>query len=259
LQVVNDSAERWNKAAQKELLKYSPSGEVTVDFVFDYRQEYLNAKKEIEKEYSFLPAEKNALDYELQSINNQNTQLSYESEELDLETDKLNEDVSAYNSKVNYWNRSGGAPTYVYSELENERKELNTRKSQIQAKLQELKGREKTLDNETDKYNAEVDAYNKKVNEEKVKMDSIYDQFLKNQNYSAETELGEFSGSVITIYAFDDSESLRLVLMHEFGHALGAEHAQNKSSVMFPLLNDISIDKTNPYPSAEDLELIGRH
>jgi predicted Zn-dependent protease len=47
--------------------------------------------------------------------------------------------------------------------------------------------------------------------------------------------------------------------MHEFGHSLGAKHAQNKNSIMFPILNDINIDRSNPYPSAEDLKLIGIH
>ena len=37
----------------------------------------------------------------------------------------------------------------------------------------------------------------------------------------------------INIYQFDDPEQLRLVLAHEFGHALGLPHVENRFSVMY--------------------------
>jgi peptidoglycan hydrolase CwlO-like protein len=259
MSIINDAAQRWNNEAQKNLLEYNPHGRVTINFIYDYRQEYINAKKKIESEYSYLSANKNLLDTEIQSINSKKSQIAYEYERLDNEINSLNSDLSDYNSRVNYWNHSGGAPTYVYSELENERKELNTRKSQIQAKLNELQGRENELNKEVEKYDKKVDEYNRKVNEESAKMDVIYNQFLKNQNYSEETMMGEYSEHAITIYAFEDSQTLRLILMHEFGHALGAGHAKSKNSIMYPIINDITLNISNPIPSIEDLSLISGH
>jgi chromosome segregation ATPase len=177
------------------------------------------------------------------------------------EIDSLNIDLANYNSKVNYWNCLGRAPAYVYAELENERKELNRRMSQIQTEINKLNDKENELSKEAEEYIEKVKEYNKKVDERNAKMDAIHNLFLKNQNDSDEITLGEYdeNTNTITIYSFEDIQTLRLVLMHEFGHSLGAKHAQNKNSIMFPILNDVNVDRSNPYPSAEDLKLIGRH
>jgi len=261
ISIINDAAQRWNEAAQKEILKYDPKGKVVINFVYDYRQEYVDAKKQIESEYSYLSAEKKLLDEESQNIDLKKNEIAYEYERLNDEIDSLNIDLANYNSKVNYWNRLGGAPTYVYTELENERKELNRRRSQIQAEINKLNDKENELNKETEEYNEKTDEYNKKVDERNAKMDAIRNLFLKNQNDSDEITLGEYdeNTNTITIYSFEDLQTLRLVLMHEFGHSLGAKHAQNKNSIMFPILNDVNVDRSNPYPSAEDLKLIGIH
>lgn len=67
---------------------------------------------------------------------------------------------------------------------------------------------------------------------------------------------GEFDPNTdtIDIYTFGNQDELRLVLMHEFGHALGLGHAKQPNSIMYELLDQQ--DLKNPTLSAEDIAML---
>ena len=62
---------------------------------------------------------------------------------------------------------------------------------------------------------------------------------------------GEYDGKGINIYQFDNEDDLRLVIAHEFGHALTIDHVEDKYSIMYPIIG--KQDAENPIPSQEDI------
>ena len=67
---------------------------------------------------------------------------------------------------------------------------------------------------------------------------------------------GEYfaDGSKINIYTYGDKNELRLVLMHELGHAMSNDHDADPKSILYPVLQ--AQDMTNPQPSSEDLTMV---
>jgi len=236
--IVNDAANRWNKVSGKNLLAYDINGDVPINLVYDYRQEYSDGMKKIEEEFKDLPSMEN-------EISKLETYINSEQQKLDADTDD-------YNSRVDYWNAKGGAPPEEYDQLKAEEKDINNR--------------EKKLDNDTDRYNNLVSQYNKRVAEENQKINALelqYDLSSNNEEKDYETsgvyKEGFEIAKEIVIYTFDDTNELRLIIMHEFGHALGAGHANSINSIMYPIINDITLNMSNPIPSTEDLSLISGH
>lgn len=259
ISIINDAAQRWNNAAQKNLLKYDPHGKVTINFVYDYRQEYVDAEKKVKAEYSYLSSIESSLNAELYQVNQEKSQFNSDSLALNNDLNSLNNDIVALNKKINYWNSLGGAPPGIYEELNSERKELNSRNKELQSRSSQLDKIQVKTNEEAQDYNKKLADYNKQIDEENAKLSALYDEFSKHQNNSPETDVGEYYSNTISIYSFDDNSELRVTLMHEFGHALGCEHAQSANSIMYPNINGSKVNMQDPKPSAEDLDLLGRH
>jgi len=95
------------------------------------------------------------------------------------------------------------------------------------------------LNTQIDEHNSNVNNFNQELSEEAGKM---------------ETEGEYFSGGTkINIYTFENANDLRLVLMHELGHALSTEHDSQATSIMYPVLQDQNL--ADPMPSSEDTAL----
>ncbi len=216
LSYAKDSAEKWNKAMGKTVLVYNENAELKINFVYDYRQENLD---ELKSEMSNLDISDASIKEAKVAISNKITQ--YES------------DLKDYNSRVAYWNSVGGAPTITYNELQNEREELEQRRKDLTKAITLL--------------DSEIDSYNKGLSQLK--------QEIEEKKETTEVQ-GVYKGSdkVIDIYTFGEIDELKVVLMHEFGHAIGADHADNPKSIMYYLIEDQ--DYSNASLTSEDIQLV---
>lgn len=213
-QTAKDAEARWDDQSGKILFQYDQNSSLKINLVYDQRQANLDQLKA-----------------EIAKTNSSSDSISAFKEQLNAEITSYQADLEQYNSQVAYWNGQGGAPADVFGQLESMRTSLNSRQSAINQKAKLL--------------NLQVDEHNTNLSDLKTEIDQEKNQI--------ETQ-GEYKGDRIDIYTLDDIDGLRLVLMHELGHALSKDHATDPKSIMYYLLQDQ--DLSNPLPSSEDIALV---
>jgi hypothetical protein len=229
--ILQDAAERWNSVLEKTAIRIDTdtAGNV-LSFVFDYRQQYQVALAFVEAQYSDLGSTELAIEQERSS--------------LDFEEARLKQESVSLNSDVKYWNARGGATGATYDSLVARRTAYN---SDAQVLAQEMTA-----------HNKRVAAYNTRIAEYNDALGVAEQQFKLAGGSATETAIGIYDPNdlSITIYSYSDRQHLRLILMHELGHALGCDHASTQGSIMYPELTGAQ-NLTNPMPTAQDLELVG--
>lgn len=214
----------WEKETGRELFVYDENASFVVDFIYDERQEEANMEQtdrthldQKKKENDDLIASTEALQKKYEELST-----SY-AKEVSAYEGRL----SAYNDRVSSYNDQGGAPEAVFAELERTRvrldkesQSLNKTADELNALADEVNAANEKSNQLVDAYNAEVEAYNKKY------------------GYEKEFTQGDYDGTKINIYKFSNENELVTVLVHEFGHALGLDHVDDASSVMYYLLGD---------------------
>jgi hypothetical protein len=211
-----DVAARWNKAMGKEVLVYDADAKLKINLVYDQRQANLNK-----------------LMTETTGLNLANTNISSAKKRLEDEITEFEKDLEAYNRDVQHWNNIGGAPKEQYQKLQKRRQDLESRENSLIRAAQLL--------------DSNIDSYNRDLS-------SLRDELKENKGKVEESGIYEYPGEKINIYMFGDKNELRLILMHEFGHALGAKHTDNPASVMYPLMEKQNFE--DPVPLQEDINAV---
>ena len=222
-------AERlWESVLGRNLFEYTHTAKLTVNLVFDERQQATRARQRLLPKLQQTEASHATLaqSYETWRTIYQDKVKTYETART-----VYDERVQAYNAQVQQWNTQGGAPPQVQKTLAAERAHLDASKTQLiedQADLrdvvdtlQSLEDRGKTL---AETYARQAQSYNTLYGERR--------HFHK----------GEYNGKDITIYQFHDTPDLILVLAHELGHALGLAHVDDPKAVMHEFLSEQDLD-----------------
>ena len=227
----------WEKGAGRDLFYYDEDADLIIDFVFDDRQALADSEVSQKQELDKKRDENDALRKTIEEL-----QKEYEEDTSSYKrsVDAYERNLTAYNNKVQSYNDQGGAPAEAYDELEAEKESLNRQSGELNERsnqLNELASKINELGNNSnklvDEYNREVERYN--------------EQF----GFSREFTQGDYFDGTISIYKFSDDRELVAVLTHELGHALGIDHVEAQSSVMYYLLED---SDSAPVLSAEDTE-----
>jgi hypothetical protein len=144
--------------------------------------------------------------------------------DADLESYKL--DLNSYNRRVDSWNSSGGAPPDVVAQFDTEKKTLARQKLHL-----------KQFQVDTEAIRTSANKLAKNYND----MLARYNQFVQTYNikfgHSVKLKVGECLSSgtkplKISIFAFEDTNELTMILAHELGHALGMKHVKGKTALM---------------------------
>lgn len=219
---VSDAESLWEDATGRNLFTYDDEADFTINFIFDSRQEYTEIEHELtheleEKKYM---SEKVREEYEM-LLNSYNELIHH----YERQTNAYNERLHEHNAEVERWNNEGGAPESVYQTLATQRQALEGEREDLNDMARELSQIAKEINALGERGNTLVRAYNGIV--------SVY-----NNTFSTDREFtqGDYQGDSINIYQYKDGEELRLVLAHEFGHALSLGHVENERSILHYLM-----------------------
>ena len=214
----------WENALGHNLFAYSATAKLTINFVFDERQQATQVKQRLLSKLQQTEASRAGLAQSYATWRDlyHDKRQAYETAHIAYEAR-----VQAYNAQVQQWNARGEPSVQVQHTLAVERAQIETRQRQlvadqselrdIMATLKELADRDKTL---VETHTRQVQSYNTLYGEHR--------RFHK----------GEYNGKEITIYQYQDLADLILILAHELGHALGLAHVAAPQAVMHEILSD---------------------
>lgn len=231
----------WEKQLGKDLLTYNPDAAFIVTTLFDERQKMTSDKRDLDEDIARYDRVAETIK---DAYDDQRAAFERDQNALKRRIRAFENDLSEYNVKVSRVNASGGATKDAYDALERDRQSLEDERDAIDRESERLGSLADTVNATAGKLNTETETvkrnltdFRKKYGEPKPFIQGLYDP--------AEPS--------ITIYQFENKDDLRLVLAHEFGHALGIEeHVQDdRSSLMYAMMGGQDLD--NPTLSPEDI------
>lgn len=221
----------WESPINKSLFEYSPTGDLKISLIYDYRQK---ATDELQKLGIIINDDRAS--YETVKAKYGSLVVFYDKEKarLAILVETYDTDKSSFEKDVKYWNSRGGAPKAEYDNLQQRRGDLNNQVTIIN-QVQD------SLNNLGDTINSTAIILNKLIAELNLQVNTYNTVGASTGKEFNEGEYVSSAGSTsINIYQFDNENRLLRVLTHELGHALGLGHLDNPKAIMYYLNEGIN-------------------
>lgn len=239
---ISEAESLWEDATGLNLFTYADDGDMPINFIYDERQEMTDAEHDFSQE---LDAERLFNQTNEVRYNSLVSQFETANQKYENQATKYGNALADYNAEVEYWNREGGAPQDIYDQVNQKRIELEQEKAVLDRLRNDLNELVEQINALSDDLNDATDDYNEKV-------------YTYNHTFAEATEFtqGDYQRNRINIYQFDSHETLVLVLAHELGHALGIEHVDGDTSIMFMRMDAQSTDLGVSYDDLKGFKLV---
>lgn len=230
----------WERGLGKDVFLYDPQSPFRITAIFDERQKMTTEARMLEETVASYEAESAKIEKERTDLL---ARYERDKKRFEADADKYEKDLAEYNAEVAKWNEAGGAPKTEYEELEDTKKELGEegrRLTEASEELQALAGRvntlARTMNTKAGAVNENIAKFQERYGDPHPFVQGLYVPPL----------------SSVEIFQFEGKDDLRLVIAHEFGHALGVEeHVGNDHSLMYYLMGGQDI--TAPSLTEEDV------
>lgn len=214
----------WEDTTGRELFVYDEEAKFTVNLIFDERQQMANT----EEQWRLLldKQEKDGLSV-MNEVKEMNKDYNLIQDKYTKQRESYESRLAKYNSRVDAYNKSGGAPMEVFENLQLEQKELSRLLEELLMAEQGIQTLVKEINDLGEKGNKMIEDYNGNVQK--------YNEIFGSREIFTQ---GDFKRERINVYKFKEVNELTRVIVHEFGHALGIGHVEDKDSVMYHLMAD---------------------
>lgn len=223
---INQAADVWSSAINKNLFEYDPEAKLKISLVYDYRQQSTDELKKLGLNIENTQESYNEIRTRYQTMK---SEYELKKPALDAEIKDYEKKQNAYNQKVAYWNNNGGAPKKEYQELQKEKSALDAQRSQIATQQDNLNKLIDDLNNLVNALNLLAKNLNLNISEYNNVGTSRGSQFEEG------VYVEDSSGKRIDIFEFENQTQLIRLLAHELGHALGIDHVDDENAIMYKL------------------------
>jgi hypothetical protein len=222
---LDEASAIWEKPIGKPLFMYDPNGTLTINLIYDNRQQITQQEQALNQNISQTSQTADSLKLQYTALKAQYTQAE---SEYTAQVTQFNKTQANYNAEVSHWNSVGGAPKKQYDALMTEKDSLIAQQNALEQKRQQV-------NQLADSVNAFIHKYNLLVSYINSNVRAINNDGLAGTQFEEGVYVRDESGKRINIYQFENQIDLTRVLAHELGHSLNIGHNANPDSIMNPI------------------------
>lgn len=212
----------WQTARNQEVLNYSEDGRVTINLIFSEEQQQTKKERRLSRHIKNNKQRLTTLENEYQRLS-QN--YKRKKRELEHRISKYHQTVKNYNDTIKKWSSTGGIP-------QNKKPAIKDMKRQIERLAGDLRRKETNAETIRRRVNTKADRLNTLLDQQSSLIAKYNNEFGEPRKFDQGEYIREDTKERINIYQFSNQPSLKTVLAHEAGHALGIAHVDNPKSIM---------------------------